>query len=88
VSQLEVIRPRKQSLWDRFRSYTLGPHNLKDKELAKFYMTGNGTSTGVAVSEHTALIDQLCGELAERDATIAALTEQLTAPAGPKGGKK
>jgi hypothetical protein len=33
-------------------------------------------------------IDALREQLTERDATIAALTEQLTAPAGPKVGKK
>ncbi len=58
MSRFEVIRPRKPSLLERvghaIRSYTVGQLSLKDPELAK-YFSGGQTSTGVSVSEYTAL---------------------------------
>jgi HK97 family phage portal protein len=54
VSKYEIIRPRRQSLWDKVRSYTLGPLSLKDPEIRKYFQGGE-TSTGVSVSEYTAL---------------------------------
>ncbi len=54
MSRYELIRPRKASLWDRFRSFTIGPTSLKDPVLRK-YFSGGSTSTGVSVSEYTAL---------------------------------
>lgn len=58
MSRLEVIRPRKPSVWSRIgetiRSYTIGPLSLNDPEINK-YFSGGQTSTGVSVSEFTAL---------------------------------
>lgn len=56
MSRLEIDRPRtKPSLWDRFRSYTLGPLTSNDPALRKYFSSGEGTATGVQVSEYTAL---------------------------------
>jgi HK97 family phage portal protein len=54
LSKLELYRPRRPSFWDRVRSFTLGPLSIKDPEIRK-YFDGGTTSTGVSVSEYTAL---------------------------------
>ncbi len=55
MSRLEVIRPRRPSLWDKIRSYTLGPLSLRDPEIRKYFQPSGETATGVAVNEHTAM---------------------------------
>jgi HK97 family phage portal protein len=57
LSRLEIYRPRqpKPSLWDRIRSYTLGPLTSNDPALRKYFGGGGDTATGVPVSEYTAL---------------------------------
>jgi HK97 family phage portal protein len=54
LSKLELYRPRRPSLWDKIRSFTLGPLSIKDPEIRK-YFDGGTTSTGMSVSEYTAL---------------------------------
>ena len=59
MSHLEIIRPNAPpSRWSRFldslRSITLGPYGTKDPALARLF-GGNPVSSGVTVSEETAL---------------------------------
>ncbi len=54
MSRHEVIGPRRPSLWDTIRSYTLGPLSLKDPEIRKYFQSGD-TSTGIPVNEYSAL---------------------------------
>ena len=51
--ELIVTRP-KPTLWDRVRSYTIGPLTTKSPELAK-YFGGGPTTSGVRVTEDIAL---------------------------------
>jgi HK97 family phage portal protein len=58
MSELEIYRPRQLSRWQRMRdslrSFTLGPYNIKDKELARHF-GGRSVSSGVVVSEDSAM---------------------------------
>lgn len=58
MSDLELYRPRQLSRFDRFmqsiRSFSLGPFNLKDPALSR-YFGSTSVSSGVSVTEHTAL---------------------------------
>jgi HK97 family phage portal protein len=58
MADLEIIRPRQLSRWQRLvesvRSFTLGPWNIKDKELARHF-GGRGSSAGVSVNEDSSL---------------------------------
>jgi HK97 family phage portal protein len=58
MAKYEVFRPRQVSRWQRLvdsvRSFTLGPWNIKDKELARHF-GGRGSSAGVSVTEDSSL---------------------------------
>lgn len=58
MSQLEIIRPRQLTRWQRFgqalRSITLGPYNSKDPELARLF-GGRPALSGVAVDENSVM---------------------------------
>jgi len=54
MPRYELVRAVKPSLLERLRSITLGPFNPKDKTIAK-YFGGTPSSTGVSVSETSAL---------------------------------
>jgi HK97 family phage portal protein len=58
MAHLEIIRPAQLTRWQRFaqslRSFTLGPYNIKDKELARHF-GGRSAASGVVVDEEGSL---------------------------------
>jgi HK97 family phage portal protein len=58
MAYLEIIRPAQLTRWQRFaqslRSFTLGPYNIKDKELARHF-GGRSAASGVVVDEEGSL---------------------------------
>lgn len=59
MARHEIIRAvqpsRMQRIWQAVRSYTLPPLSLSDPAVRKYFSSGGSTSTGLSVSEYTAL---------------------------------